>query len=618
MYIAKTDFEKVLLWYERSRYKAMLIFCSGFNPKDREITKLVAYNKDYIDRTTGEGVCYLFFDALEDTFDLENNMSDIHHVAGIQNIYRESSHNANIKVTEDICKQFDILSSDLPALILIRNREKADVFPIESYANIETFIYASRLLGDCFCALDGVNKELSVLKSSVSNEKWKISNMHESLERINQEIDNKQTSINETRCSITKCHSVLEDLQNNGYNVLNEIVTKIHDAVVELINCMVARVPKESYMSELYTSPDKYKYFIDYYGLSQDQAIVEICNHIQEHLDIWDICTGVRISKYMPHPSNKEYEKRLNDCLVKAIERLTFKIESLNLAIENEEEQIIKLKSEAEELKSSLKVAKDSLPLFQKDNEANQQILTEEIEQIITAYAHKASKDLFLDETLMKNIYLELTSHLKGSFSNALSKMFYSVHERNIPFNRKLQELKSNIEAHDFDIYISCKSEDYDSANELFVFLEENGFKPFLAAPYMRELGYDLFDDTIREVIGICDTMIVFATDEAYLSAPKVHEEWSIFSNEISTGRKNGKLLTVVSPRIRPDDLPIGLRHLECFTTETYKDALIPYLLDKTDKSYNDRIPLDNPTQYKSSNRFIAFIQRYLNRNDKK
>lgn len=618
MYIAKTDFEKVLSWYEHSQYKAMLIFCSGFNPRDREITKLVAYNKNYIDRTTGEGVCYLFFDAVEDTYGQENNMSDIHHVADIQTIYQESSHNANIKVTEDICKQFDILSSELPALILVRNREKADVFPIESYANLETFIYASRLLGDCFCALDGVNKELSALKSSVSHEKWRISSRHDSLERINQEIDNRQSSINETRSTIAKCHSVLVDLQDNGYNVLNEIVAKTHDAVVELINCMEARVPKDSYISELYTSPDKYKYFIDYYGLSQDKTIVDVCNQIREQLDFWDIYTGVRIAKYMPHPSNKEYEKRLNDCLVKAIERLTVKIESFCQTIESDEKQIITLKSEAERLKRSLKEAKNSLPVSQKDNEANQRLLTEKIEKIITLYAHKSSKDLFLDEALMKNIYSGLTSKWNDAFSSALSKLFHSVYERNIPFNRKLQELKSKIETHDFDIFISCKSEDYVSANELFIFLEENDFKPFLADPYMREFGHDLYDDAIREVIGICDTMIVYATDAAYLSAPKVHEEWSIFSSEITTGRKNGKLLTVVSPSIRPDDLPIGLHHLECFTTDKYKDSLIPYVLGNSEKDQNDLIHKDSQIDHKSSNWFMALIKKLLNKNEGK
>ena len=221
---------------------------------------------------------------------------------------------------------------------------------------------------------------------------------------------------------------------------------------------------------------------------------------------------------------------------------------------------------------------------------------------------------MFLDEALMKNIYSELTSKWNGAFSNALSKLFQSIYERNIPFNRKLQELKSKIETRDFDIFISCKSEDYVSANELFAFLEENDFKPFLADPYMREFGHDLYDDTIREVIRICGTMIVYATDAAYLSAPKVHEEWSIFSSEISTGRKNGKLLTVVSPSIRPDDLPIGLHHLECFTTDKYKGSLIPYVLGNSEIDQSDLIHQDNQIDHKSSNWFMALINKLLNK----
>ena len=613
MYIAKTDFEKVLLWYERSTYKAMLIFCSGFNPRDREITKQIAYNKDYIDRTTGSGVCYLFFDAVDST-DGIMNMSDIQRVACIQNIYRDSSHNANIKVTEDICKQFDILSRELPALILVRHRNKADVFPIESYATIETFVYASRLIGDCYGTIDNINKEISALKSSVSNKQWELTKLRDNYEKAIHEIDIIQLSISEDHKKIDKCKSALVNLKSDGYNVLHDIVSKTHDAVVELINSITVKIPQESYMSELYTSPDKYSYIIDYYGLSQDEAILDVCNRIQKQLDVWNFFTGVRIAKYMPHPSNREYEKRLTDCLTKAIDGLNLKINNLSQTIENSKNKIITLKNEANKIQMTLQESEVSFQELKQSIEAKQVVLTEKAERILAKYADKTSRDLFLDESSTKNIYSGFLTNGSNVFSNVLSSLFKSISERNIPFNRKLQELKSKIETHGFDIFISCKSEDYSNANDLFGFLEKNGFKPFMADPFMREFGYDVYDDTIREVIKICNTMIVFATDVAYLSASKVHEEWSIFSSEVSTGRKNGKLLTLVSPEIHPNDLPVGLHHLECFTTNNYKESLIPYIIGSSKKNHFDGASTTNLAEDNTLSWLKALIRKMLKR----
>ena len=469
MYIAKTDFEKVLLWYEHSTYKAMLIFCSGFNPRDREITKQIAYNKDYIDRTTGKGVCYLFFDAVDST-DGVMNMSDIQHVADIQNIYRDSSHNANIKVTDDICKQFDILSSQLPALILVRHRNKADVFPIENYATIETFVYASRLVGDCYGSLDSVNKEISALNSSISDKQWEITKLRNNYEKAIQEIDKIQLSISGDYKKIDKCKSALVNLQSDGYNILHDIVSKTHDAVVELINSITVKIPKESYMSELYTSPDKYSYFIDYYGLSQDEAILDVCNRIQKQLDVWDLFTGVRIAKYMPHPSNREYEKRLTDCLTKAINGLKLKINNLSQTIENNENKIITLNNEVNKIQMTLQESEVPFQELKQSFEAKQLVLKKKANEVVTSFALKTSKDLYLDYSQTKNIYSEFLSNRIGSFANVLSVLFQAIHERNVPFNRKLQELKNKIETHNFDIFISYKSEDYSKANDLFAF----------------------------------------------------------------------------------------------------------------------------------------------------
>ena len=54
-----------------------------------------------------------------------------------------------------------------------------------------------------------------------------------------------------------------------------------------------------------------------------------------------------------------------------------------------------------------------------------------------------------------------------------------------------------------------------------------------------------------------------------------------MFSNDVLTGRKNGKLLTVVSSDISPADLPIGLRDVECFSMDYDNNGLLSYVLNE-------------------------------------
>lgn len=74
--------------------------------------------------------------------------------------------------------------------------------------------------------------------------------------------------------------------------------------------------------------------------------------------------------------------------------------------------------------------------------------------------------------------------------------------------------------------------------------------------------------------------MIVFATDIAYLRTPYVQSEWSLFCNEARSGRKHGKLLSIVSDGmdVTSKDFPIDLRNREVLRITDYQSRICEYL----------------------------------------
>ena len=184
-------------------------------------------------------------------------------------------------------------------------------------------------------------------------------------------------------------------------------------------------------------------------------------------------------------------------------------------------------------------------------------------------------------------------------YFNTVLKIWEAVRTRSARISRIIENIRYQICEHGFDVFISCKSQDYALAHELYDYLVYNGFKPFLADTYIKEVGIDQYTALIGEVINVCQNMIVFATDSDYIETPYVAAEWHTFVNDINTGHKpNAKLVNVLAPNIDVHNLPAWLRDKQCFTTENYKDGLIHFLhnrdnviaerlLDEVNKAYS-------------------------------
>ena len=128
----------------------------------------------------------------------------------------------------------------------------------------------------------------------------------------------------------------------------------------------------------------------------------------------------------------------------------------------------------------------------------------------------------------------------------------------------------------DYDIFISCKSEDYEIAEKVYSFLKNNGFKVFLSSKELRRMAQADYMDAISVALDTAYSMIVISTKKEYLTSKWVKFEWSTFLNEILSGRKIGQIMTLLD-KIEVSEMPIQLRKYESFTLENYEDIL-PYL----------------------------------------
>ena len=141
-----------------------------------------------------------------------------------------------------------------------------------------------------------------------------------------------------------------------------------------------------------------------------------------------------------------------------------------------------------------------------------------------------------------------------------------------------IDDVKRKVKDLQFNVFISCKSEDYELGEDVYAFLRSKGYKPFIASKSLREIGNDIYSAAISDVIDVCQHMIVFASDLLYVETPYVKSEWNMFCNEVKAGRKKGKLITLLQDSKQGEKLPIDLRSREVLTISTFKESICNYL----------------------------------------
>ena len=130
----------------------------------------------------------------------------------------------------------------------------------------------------------------------------------------------------------------------------------------------------------------------------------------------------------------------------------------------------------------------------------------------------------------------------------------------------------------EYDVFISCKSEDYPIAERLYRYLKDNGFYVFLSSMELRMLKDSEYMDAISEAIDSAYHLIVLGSSKENIMSKWVKFEWSTFLNEQLSGRKDGQIMTYVDGGLTIANLPIQLRHYESFTSQNYKGNILHYV----------------------------------------
>ena len=186
-----------------------------------------------------------------------------------------------------------------------------------------------------------------------------------------------------------------------------------------------------------------------------------------------------------------------------------------------------------------------------------------------------------LNKSLNTDLGEELIKLSEQKYTYAILKIWELVITRKVRISNIIEKIQNKIDKFGFDIFISCKSQDYESAHSLYDYLKDNGFKPFIADTSIKEVGIDQYTALIGKVLDKCNRMIVFATDVNYIETSYVAAEWHAFINDINTGHKpNAKIINILSPDISPHQLPQWLRDKQSLTTENYKNDLLDFLND--------------------------------------
>ena len=196
----------------------------------------------------------------------------------------------------------------------------------------------------------------------------------------------------------------------------------------------------------------------------------------------------------------------------------------------------------------------------------------EELKTIVRIYGKKLNNTLFVSNGT------DILLNVLRNYSSSLIEILTIVSEKSNRINVIIEHLNKQIEEEGFDIFISSKSEDYKKAFDVYNFLSDKGYKPYLADPVMREIGTDYYGYLIRQIINKCRYMIVFASNSYYMTTPYVSAEWNQFLDELSSGLKEGKIFSIISPSISAQMLPPGLSTRQFFSIDNYKELLLNYL----------------------------------------
>lgn len=140
-----------------------------------------------------------------------------------------------------------------------------------------------------------------------------------------------------------------------------------------------------------------------------------------------------------------------------------------------------------------------------------------------------------------------------------------------------------------YNVFISCKKEDYDLAVPVYDYLTKLGLKVFLACTELSKLGQSAYSDAIDDVLSRSEHMIVVASRINYIQSKWVKFEWGTFCDDLQSDYRDGNLVLLLADDVIAcaKQLPSRLRHKQFFSLSEY-EKIIDYVNSSARIPYGD------------------------------
>lgn len=169
---------------------------------------------------------------------------------------------------------------------------------------------------------------------------------------------------------------------------------------------------------------------------------------------------------------------------------------------------------------------------------------------------------------------------------SAKAILLHEIEKRSAVEKETENPCKNIIRNMQYDVFISCKSEDYPHARKVYQYLKEHNYSIFLADTELRKKGNTEYGEIIDEALDSALHMIIVATKPEYIYSTYVKSEWRTFVEEKRSGRKNGNIITIIDFAI--SELPISLRHFQSFRLNVYTDIHAYLPMAKRDEQISE------------------------------
>ena len=517
MFVTKTlNVNQIFRWFDSTTYNYLMLFLPSFNPQDRKIEDYVIDNQMSIDRLTGDMIAYISYD--KDIDDSRLN-SLFYHIDECR--LKKEQIKTGIALSEQICDFYSIGQFELPALILISKNREYSLYPISSESDMDTYMLPLKTLNSYIKDASALERRRNAIKDFPRQ----LVNAQKSLTEITKKIKEYELA----KEILSKENSIVDRINENYHILLNEC--KKHSFVQKSLDELLALPVENEKVTSKFLEIGIESHVIDK-GIELISDLKSIPNYKRFQSHLGSIRNQVELLlESFPSELEDLYEKR----------------ELYEAEIEDYQDKCDRLKILLENLDNKYQVMFDTYA-----KELNRNLIIEDGKEILFAAADSKSYDV--------PAILDLVSNKRKRA------------------NLMLEEIRKKTKEKSYDVFISYKSEDYDKAQSVYLYLEQIGHHPFIANISLREIGMDNYGPIIRHIIGTCKSMIVFATKLEYLTTSYVYAEWNQFLDELSSGYNKGNIISILPPDINSSELPDGLRTKQYLTLDNYSDSIVNYL----------------------------------------